>query len=129
MSILFFGYIFWMGGMVYQGVELYWSGKTHGSMFFAGGISMLLIDLLCNVLFPRAPLLLCCLMGRAAITGVELITGIICNLWLKKNVWNYSTFRCHFLGQICLRYSCYWGLLTVPALALLRLFRQLMLAG
>lgn len=60
------------------------------------------------------PLIVKCVIGSALITTYEFICGCIVNLWLKLNVWDYSSIVMNFLGQVCLWYSFLWGLLTVP---------------
>ena len=58
------------------------------------------------------------LIGTAVITAFELVTGVIVNLWLKLNVWDYSDAPINFLGQICLKYSIFWFFLTIPCIKL-----------
>ncbi len=52
------------------------------------------------------------------ITTVELITGVIVNLWLGLNVWDYSKQPYNLLGQICLLYTNIWFFLSLPAILL-----------
>jgi len=42
------------------------------------------------------------------ITGLELITGLIVNVWLGWDIWDYSDLPYNFKGQICLLYSVLW---------------------
>lgn len=42
------------------------------------------------------------------ITGLELITGLIVNVWLGWDIWDYSDLAYNFKGQICLLYSVLW---------------------
>ena len=53
------------------------------------------------------------LLGSAVITSIELIFGIIFNVILKKNVWDYSKLPFNLGGQVCARYSALWGLLSI----------------
>lgn len=53
------------------------------------------------------------LLGSAVITSIELIFGIIFNVILKKNVWDYSKLPFNLGGQVCARYSVLWGLLSI----------------
>ncbi len=53
------------------------------------------------------------ILGSAVITSIELIFGIIFNVILKKNVWDYSKLPFNLGGQVCARYSVLWGLLSI----------------
>ena len=46
------------------------------------------------------------------ITVSELICGMIDNLWLKLNVWDYSNIPLNYLGQICLPFCMLWFVLS-----------------
>ena len=47
--------LFYLGGCAYMGLELLWRGRSHGSMFIAGGACFLLIGHL-NQVRPRLQL-------------------------------------------------------------------------
>lgn len=104
---------FFIGGAVYVALELLWRRRSHISMFVAGGIAFLLL----SGLFLRYD------MGYAGrfiismliITAVEFVTGIIVNVHLRLNVWDYSAVRPNLYGQVCLKYSLLWGSLSIPA--------------
>ena len=93
-------------------LEIIWRGRTHWSMLCAGG--------LCFVFFGKIEeklkhlnLIIKAVIGSAVITLIELIFGIIFNILLKKNVWDYSKMPLNFLGQICLLYSFFWSVLSI----------------
>lgn len=48
------------------------------------------------------------LICAIAITGTELISGIIINICLGMNVWDYSNMPFNFLGQICPQFFIVW---------------------
>ena len=56
----------------------------------------------------KASLLKKCLLGEVIITAVEFIFGIIFNIVLHMNVWNYENLPFNILGQICLPYTVLW---------------------
>lgn len=56
--------------------------------------------------------------SAAIITLVELVTGLIVNVWLKLNVWDYSPLPYNFLGQICLLYTNIWFFMSFFAILL-----------
>ena len=53
------------------------------------------------------------LIGSTFITAVEFVFGVIFNIILKKNVWDYSKMPMNIIGQICMPYSCLWVLLSL----------------
>ncbi len=61
----------------------------------------------------NSSLLKIAILGSAVITSIELIFGIIFNIFLKKNVWDYSKLPFNLGGQVCARYSILWGLLSI----------------
>ena len=94
----------------YPLLELLWRGRTHWSMALAGGFAGLFLYPVCTKRGAR----MVCLKTMAVITGIELVFGIIFNIILRKNVWDYSQKRWNLWGQICLGYSMLWFLLGVP---------------
>jgi len=106
-NFLYYFYLFILGGFAYCTIEIIWRGRTHYSMFFAGGIIFLLFILIAGKL-KKAPLLLKCFLGAAVITAVELAFGIIFNMKYHMSVWDYSNMPLNFLGQICLPFSVLW---------------------
>lgn len=100
--------LFYLGGCAYVGLELLWRGRSHGSMFVAGGICFVLIGNL-----PRISLPWRAVWGAAIITGVELVTGLIANRDFA--VWDYRGQPGNFLGQICPLFTLIW--IPIAALA------------
>ena len=60
------------------------------------------------------------IMGGAVITTVEFLTGIIVNIILGWNIWNYSGMRANLFGQICAVFTIIWVLLSIPGIWLMR---------
>lgn len=69
----------------------------------------------CGEQLPWAcPLWLQALSCAALVTITELAAGLILNIWLRLDVWNYSAMPLNFLGQICLPFAlAWWGLCLV----------------
>ena len=57
-------------------------------------------------------------ISTVIITVVELITGLIVNIGLKLDVWDYSKYPYNFMGQICVRYTIIWFLISPLAIIL-----------
>lgn len=105
--------LFYLGGCAYMGLELLWRGRSHGSMFLAGGLCFLLIGHLGEVQ-PRLPLPARWLVGAGIVTIVELGVGLLLNR--DYTVWDYRSQAGNFLGQICPVFSLLW--IPVSALAI-----------
>ena len=103
---------FSFGALGYGILELLWRGRTHWSMLIAGGLSFLGLGKVSKKT-KNSGLLKIALLGSAVITSIELIFGIIFNVILKKNVWDYSKLPFNLGGQVCARYSALWGLLSI----------------
>ncbi len=105
---------FLLGGSAYVGLELLWRGRSHSSMFAAGGACFLLLEELGRR--ERIPLPVKAVAGAAAITAVELVTGLLVNK--DHSVWDYRRMPLNFRGQICLPYSLLWIPVSTVALLL-----------
>ena len=115
---------FALGGGVYVGLELLWRRRSHVSMFAAGGICFLLLVKIRQLTLPpmAKPL-----VGAAAITGVELGTGLLVNR--DHHVWDYSNVPLNYRGQICLPFSLLWIPISVLGMGLYGLFPKSDSAG
>ena len=97
--------LFFLGGGGYVLVELLDRGRSHVTMFLAGGTAFLLLGRLEEVR-PRLPGLLRALVGAGVITLVELFFGLVFNR--DYRVWDYRGLPGNFLGQICPRFFLLW---------------------
>ena len=104
--------LFYIGGGLYNIIELLWRGFTHPSMFIVGGICFLIIGGINEYLPWEMCLFEQCCRGALAVTLVELVSGIILNLWLGLGVWNYAMIPGNIFGQICLPFSFAWLVLS-----------------
>lgn len=107
--------LFLIGGIVYVLIEISYRGYSHISMFLVGGLCFVLISFLNEFPF-KISLVLQMIISCLLITGIELITGIIVNIFLHLNVWDYSLEKFNFLGQICLKASITWFFLSLPGI-------------
>lgn len=110
--------LFLCGGTAYALIEILWRGYTHWTMAVLGGVLFLLIGGLNNWLPWEMPLVLQAVLGAVIVTAVELLAGIILNLWLGLDIWDYSRMPGNFLGQICPQYTIAWAGLSLVAVVL-----------
>lgn len=111
-------FLFLVGGFCYGFIEILSRGYSHVSMLVAGGICFILIGLQNEIFSWEMSLLSQMFLSAIMITIVEFITGVIVNLWLKLGVWDYSNMPYNILGQVCLLYSNFWFLLSLPGILL-----------
>ena len=110
--------LFLIGGSSYVGLELLWRGRSHVSMFLAGGICFLILGKLSRCR-PRLSLLARSILGAVSITSVELLAGLLVNR--DYRVWDYRAMPLNFHGQICLPFSLLWIPLSLIGMQLYHL--------
>ena len=106
------------GGCVYFLIEMAWRGHSHWTMAVLGGVCFVLIGDINEFIPWNMPLVLQGAIGSGIVTLLELVSGIILNLWLGLGIWDYSNMPFNFLGQICLPFSLLWVALSVVAVML-----------
>jgi len=119
-----YGLLFLLGGGVYVALEHFWRGFSHVSMFFAGGVSLMLLAGVYGR-YQTLPYALLCLIGAVLFTAVEFITGAVVNGLLGLGVWDYSGRRGNVYGQICPLYSLLWLALSAFALMVIQVVNAL----
>lgn len=110
--------LFAVGGLIYYGIEILWRGYSHPLMILIGGICFLLCGGLNEVLSWDTPLIAQCVAGATLIEAVELVSGVIFNLRMHLDLWDYSGIPFNLWGQICLPFFCAWILLAGVAIIL-----------
>ncbi len=103
---------FLVGSIGYALIELLWRGRTHWSMMLAGGICFIIFSVIAEK-FENKPLVFKAILAALMVTAVELVFGIIFNIFLGLGVWDYSNEPFNFLGQICLLFTMLWGALSL----------------
>lgn len=109
--------IFLVFGITYALLEILARGYTHPAMIVLGGICGVLVGLL-NDSTPDMPILVQCLLGSIIITILEFISGCYLNLYLGLNIWDYSSLPFNLLGQVSLKFTIIWFILSVPVIYL-----------
>ncbi len=103
--------LFSVGALGYSIMEILYRGFTHWTMALTGGLCLIMLWYIAKALH-FAPLALQALLGGISITVSELCVGIIVNVWLGWNVWDYSEHTVNFLGQISLQFTVVWVVLS-----------------
>lgn len=108
--------LFFIGGFAYGGIEILFRGYSHISMLVAGGICFILIGLINEIYSKEIAFISQMVISAAIITGVELVAGLIVNIWLDLKVWDYSKQPFNLMGQICIAYMVIWFFLSPVAI-------------
>lgn len=120
-KVITMGTVFGIGGGVYALLEVLWRGYTHPSMAVVGGLALCVVywaEILPICLFYK---MLICGLG---ITILEFSAGVLLNVMLKMNVWDYSHLWGNLMGQVCLWFSLLWVMLSLPGLYVCRYLKR-----
>lgn len=112
--------VFLLGGGAYGLMEILFRGHTHWTMLVTGGACVLTMFYLREWLLAQ-PLAVGALAGAVIITAYELSVGVIVNLKLGWQVWDYSAQPGNVLGQICPAFTAIWFVVCFLFLAGVRL--------
>ena len=101
-------------GFIYCMIEILFSGWSHWSMFvLTGFLGVFCVDSINNTLSFDCDYIVQILISTILCTIGEGISGIILNVWLQLNVWDYSkmTFGTFFFGQCNVLFCFAWMLI------------------
>jgi len=109
--------VFVLGGIFYGLTEVLYRGYTHWSMVLTGGLVAFTFYMMVPFLLSMN-VFLAALIGAVIVTFYEFSRGVIVNLWLGGDVWDYSALPGNIMGQICPKYTLYWFLLCLAFFSL-----------
>ena len=109
--------LFLVGGAFYYALEVLFRGYSFLAMAGCGGLCFII----CGVINEKSrcmPLALQQLIAASGITVIEFIFGLILNVWLGLNMWDYSNMPGNILGQICPQFMVLWFFLSAVGIIL-----------
>lgn len=109
--------LFVIGGVAYVCIELLVRGFSHWTMFVVGGLCFFLVGAI-NEVTPKMALVKQMALSCVIITAIEFLSGCVLNIGLGLDIWDYSDEFGNLFGQICLKHSCYWFLLSLVGIVL-----------
>lgn len=109
-------FLFHFGGGTYTTIELLFRNETYIQMYILGGICFILCGLLNNFFSWKLGLVWQVAIGSLIITLLEFTTGIIFNIWLGMDMWDYSNLPGNILGQIAPQFFAVWVILALVAI-------------
>lgn len=101
-------------GFIYCMIEILFRGWSHWSMFvLTGFLGVFCVDSINNTLSFDCDYIVQILISTILCTIGEGVSGIILNVWLQLNVWDYSkmTFGTFFFGQCNVLFCFAWMLI------------------
>lgn len=111
-------FLFWFGGSFYVTLEVFYRGYSHVSMFILAGVVFTLVGLLNEVLPWEFDLVWQDIIGTGIALIGEYTTGMIVNVKMGLNVWDYSDKFLNLNGQICLEFGLIWIPLILLAIVI-----------
>lgn len=112
-----------IGGAIYCILEVLWRGYSHWSMFLVAAALTLPLDQVNEHTSWETPFWLQVILGGIAITLAELCAGLLLNICLGLDVWDYSHLPLNLWGQICVQYSLLWLALSAFGIVLFDVLR------
>ena len=105
-----------LGGLLYGGLELLWRGYTHWTMLLLAALLCVPLDVANEYMPWDMPLWVQAIAGGLTVTVAELAAGVVLNLWLGLEVWDYSEMWGNLWGQVCPLYTVLWCILAGPVI-------------
>lgn len=109
--------LFFVGAFLYYFLEVLFRGYSFLAMAICGGLCFLLCGAI-NEKDRCMPLVLQMALAAVGITATELIAGLILNVSLGLNMWDYSSMPGNVLGQICPQFMVVWFFLSAVGIIL-----------
>ena len=106
-----------IAGGIYLLIELAWRGRTHWTMLPLAAVIFVCAGILDEQENPP-PFWAQVAIGTIWATALELIAGLILNVWMGLGIWDYSNLPGNVLGQICPQFTAAWALLVIVSIKL-----------
>lgn len=115
--------LFIIGAFMYFECELNWRYlgghlPVHWTMPILGGILFVLIGGINNWFTWEMSLISQMLFSSLIVTFAEFISGVILNICLKLDIWDYSNLPMNIMGQVCVPFMFLWFFLSLAAIIL-----------
>lgn len=118
MTMCKYAILAWVGGSTYVTVEVFFRSRSHWTMFVVASVVFITVGLLNELFSWETSLIWQVLIGVAMATLVELLTGLVVNVWLGWAIWDYSQMPGNLWGQICPQFAAAWAPLILLAIVL-----------
>lgn len=105
--------LFLIGGNIYYATEILFRGYSHWTMFLLGGICFIFAGIQNEYIDWEYPFWRQVAITELFVLSAEFLTGLVVNIWLGWNIWDYSNLSGNILGQT----SWQFALLFLPLCA------------
>lgn len=105
--------LFLIGAILYYSIEILYDGTSHWSMFILGGLCFLIGGLI-NECSPKLKIWKQSFIITTVIVVFEYCTGLLVNIKLGLEIWDYSHMPFNLHGQICITFVVIWYFLFCP---------------
>ena len=116
--------VFLLGAGAYGTMEVLFRGYTHWTMLITGGACVLTMYYMQDWIL-YLPVVLGALEGALVKTFYEFFVGVLVNLKLGWQVWDYSALPGNILGQICPAFTAIWFCVCFLFFGAVRIFSYL----
>ena len=106
-----------LGGLLYGLLEVLFRGYTHWTMMALAAVLCVPLDIANEHMPWELPIWLQAILGGAAITAAELAAGVVLNIWMGLDIWDYAGLPGNLWGQICPQFTAVWCVLAGPVIA------------
>ena len=106
------------GGVILCAVCLLWTGCCRWTDLAMFSFLCIPLDIVNEQMPWTFPLWLQAVIGGTVLVISQLVIGLICNIWLGLNLWDYSNLPGSLWGQVCLLSASLHLLLAAPMLIL-----------
>lgn len=107
-QLLKYAFLFWFGGSFYVTLEVFYRARSHFSMFILAGVVFILVGLLNEIWSWEFSILKQIAIGTFMATVLEFFTGVLVNIILGWNVWDYSNLKWNLCSQIAPQFVLLW---------------------
>lgn len=107
-----------LGGGIYFILEMLVRGRSHWTMILLGGACFLLCGIIHDKSLGKITIWQQMVWCMIVITLLEFMAGVIVNIFLGWNVWDYSSMPLQVMGQVCVPFMFLWYIISYPAILL-----------
>ncbi len=114
-----FAFVGWILEFIYRSIntkKIINPGFMSGCVVPLYGFGAVILEIICN-LFDKISLnykiVLIFIISIILLSILELISGLILLKFFHLKLWDYSNYKLNYKGLICLKFSIFWGLLSL----------------
>lgn len=103
------------GGVIFCALQLLLAGNCHWTDLAVFSLLCIPLDAVNERMPWTFPLWLQAVLGGMVLIVSQLAAGLVFNVWLGLELWDYTSLPGNLLGQICPRYAFFMAAVGRPA--------------